>query len=49
MLMRYQLNAAREKFRADFHRNWNDLGIDVLICPANPQVAPQMDTSKYWK
>jgi Asp-tRNA(Asn)/Glu-tRNA(Gln) amidotransferase A subunit family amidase len=38
----------REAYRKEYALHWNRLGVDALLCPAGPGVAPKHDTSKYW-
>lgn len=44
----WDLNAAREALRLEFHAHWQEQNIDLLILPAQPQTAPQTETAKYW-
>lgn len=45
--MTYMLEE-RESYRKEYAAHWNELGIDALLCPVGPGVAPKHDTSKYW-
>ncbi|KAL6704620.1 hypothetical protein ACN47E_008017 [Coniothyrium glycines] len=38
----------REAYRKDYTLHWNKLGIDTLLCPVGPGVAPKHNTAKYW-
>lgn len=38
----------REAYRKEYALHWNKYGIDALLCPVGPGVAPRHDTSKYW-
>jgi Asp-tRNA(Asn)/Glu-tRNA(Gln) amidotransferase A subunit family amidase len=38
----------REAYRKDYAVHWNGIGVDALLCPAGPGVAPKHNTSKYW-
>lgn len=40
--------AARDAFRALYSEHWSGAGVDVVIAPVAPSVAPTPDTSKYW-
>lgn len=38
----------REAYRKEYALHWNKIGVDVLLCPVGPGVAPKHDTAKYW-
>lgn len=38
----------REVYRKEYALHWNNYGIDALLCPVGPGVAPKHDTAKYW-
>ena len=38
----------REVYRKEYALHWNKLGIDALLCPVGPGVAPKHNTAKYW-
>ncbi|KAJ4302778.1 hypothetical protein N0V90_001669 [Kalmusia sp. IMI 367209] len=38
----------REAYRKEYALHWNTLGVDALLCPVSPGVAPKHNTSKYW-
>ena len=38
----------REAYRKEYALHWNRTGIDALLCPVGPGVAPKHNTSKYW-
>ncbi|KAN0060723.1 hypothetical protein ACQY0O_007381 [Thecaphora frezii] len=38
----------REAFRKEFLQNWNDLGLDCLLCPVMGNVAPRPGQIRYW-
>ncbi|KAF1851201.1 amidase [Cucurbitaria berberidis CBS 394.84] len=38
----------REAYRKEYSLHWNKYGIDALLCPVGPGVAPKHDTAKYW-
>jgi amidase len=38
----------REVYRKEYALHWNKYGIDALLCPVGPGVAPKHDTAKYW-
>lgn len=40
--------AARDGFQALYSAHWNATGVDVVIAPVTPSVAPPPDTSRYW-
>ncbi|KAF3150202.1 hypothetical protein TWF594_010082 [Orbilia oligospora] len=42
------LTLERDDFRRNFVARWNESGIDVLLCPVGPGVAPRLNTAKYW-
>lgn len=44
----WELNSAREAFRLEYYKHWQEQGLDILICPAHPQTAPRHETAKYW-
>lgn len=39
---------AREAFRKEYLQQWNDLGLDCLLCPVMGSVAPRPGKIKYW-
>ncbi|KAH7338525.1 amidase signature domain-containing protein [Pyrenochaeta sp. MPI-SDFR-AT-0127] len=38
----------REAYRKDYALHWNKHGIDALLCPTGPGVAPKHNSAKYW-
>ncbi|KAH7117155.1 amidase signature domain-containing protein [Dendryphion nanum] len=38
----------REAYRKEYALHWNKTGVDVLLCPVGPGVAPAHNTAKYW-
>lgn len=38
----------REAYRKEYALNWKKHGIDALLCPVGPGVAPKHNTAKYW-
>jgi amidase len=38
----------REAYRKEYALHWNKYGIDALLCPVGPGVAPRHKTAKYW-
>jgi Asp-tRNA(Asn)/Glu-tRNA(Gln) amidotransferase A subunit family amidase len=38
----------REAYRKEYALHWNKHGIDALLCPVGPGVAPKHNTAKYW-
>ncbi|KAL5414614.1 hypothetical protein PMIN03_003114 [Paraphaeosphaeria minitans] len=38
----------REAYRKEYALHWNELGVDAVLCPVNPGVAPIHNTAKYW-
>jgi amidase len=38
----------REAYRKEYSLHWNKSGIDALLCPVGPGVAPMHNTAKYW-
>lgn len=38
----------REHYRKEYAAHWNKTGVDVVLCPVGPGVAPKLDTAKYW-
>ncbi|CAO2649299.1 Nn.00g066840.m01.CDS01 [Neocucurbitaria sp. VM-36] len=38
----------REAYRKAYALHWNKYGIDALLCPVGPSVAPKHNTAKYW-
>ncbi|SPO32469.1 probable putative acetamidase [Ustilago trichophora] len=38
----------REAFRREYLKQWNELGLDCLLCPVMCNVAPRPGTVKYW-
>jgi amidase len=38
----------REAYRKEYALHWNKLGVDAVLCPVGPSVAPKHDTAKYW-
>ncbi|KAH8725430.1 amidase signature domain-containing protein [Phaeosphaeriaceae sp. PMI808] len=41
-------NEEREAYRKEYALHWNKSGIDALLCPVGPGVAPKHNTAKYW-
>ncbi|KAF2709609.1 putative glutamyl-tRNA amidotransferase subunit A [Pleomassaria siparia CBS 279.74] len=44
----WSLNMAKYDYKSKYAKRWVESGIDVLLCPVGPGVAPAHDTSKYW-
>jgi amidase len=38
----------REAYRKEYALHWNKHGIDALVCPVGPGIAPKHNTAKYW-
>ncbi|KAH7074521.1 amidase signature domain-containing protein [Paraphoma chrysanthemicola] len=38
----------REAYRKEYALHWNKYGVDALLCPVGPSVAPKHNTAKYW-
>ncbi|KAF2275280.1 amidase [Westerdykella ornata] len=38
----------REAYRKEYALHWNEYGVDALLCPVGPGVAPRHNTAKYW-
>jgi amidase len=38
----------REAYRKEYAIHWNNSGVDALLCPVGPGVAPKHNTAKYW-
>ena len=38
----------REAYRKEYALHWKKYGIDALLCPVGPGVAPKHNTAKYW-
>ncbi|KAK3202087.1 hypothetical protein GRF29_161g85268 [Pseudopithomyces chartarum] len=38
----------REAYRKEYALHWNELGVDAVLCPVGPGVAPKHNTAKYW-
>lgn len=38
----------RSELRNRVAAQWAAAGIDVLLCPAGPSVAPKLNTARYW-
>lgn len=38
----------REAYRKEYAFHWKKHGIDALLCPVGPSVAPKHNTAKYW-
>ncbi|KAF2750226.1 amidase [Sporormia fimetaria CBS 119925] len=38
----------REAYRKEYAQHWNRLGVDAVLCPVGPGVAPRHNTAKYW-
>jgi amidase len=38
----------REAYRKEYALHWNKHGIDALLCPVGPSVAPKHNTARYW-
>ncbi|KAI5454129.1 hypothetical protein NCC49_005119 [Naganishia albida] len=43
-----ELMTRRSELRNRVAAQWQDAGIDVLLCPAGPSVAPKLNTARYW-
>lgn len=43
-----QLMTRRSELRNRVAAQWLAAGIDVLVCPAGPTVAPKLNTARYW-
>ena len=43
-----QVNQCLDLLRVDYLKQWNDLDIDFLICPASPSVASAHSETRYW-
>jgi amidase len=39
---------ARDQYRAEYAKLWHESGIDVLLSPVGPGVAPAHDEARYW-
>ncbi|KAF3909742.1 Acetamidase [Arthrobotrys entomopaga] len=44
----WDLTRKRDDFRKEYLAKWLKSGIDVLLCPVGPGVAPRLGTAKYW-
>ncbi|KAK6347312.1 hypothetical protein TWF696_007383 [Orbilia brochopaga] len=44
----WRITGQRDAFRERFLARWLKSGIDVLLCPVGPGVAPRLGTAKYW-
>ncbi|KAK5634070.1 hypothetical protein RRF57_009784 [Xylaria bambusicola] len=44
----WQAHRERDAYRASYAAVWNERGVDVILCPVGPGVAPKLDTSRYW-
>jgi amidase len=45
----YYWQEEREAYRQEYAVKWNEMdGMDVILCPVGPGVAPKHGTSKYW-
>lgn len=38
----------REAYRKEYALHWKKYGIDALLCPVGPGVAPKHNTARYW-
>ncbi|OAL51348.1 amidase [Pyrenochaeta sp. DS3sAY3a] len=38
----------REAYRKEYALHWNKFGVDALLCPVGPGVAPKHNTARYW-
>jgi len=38
----------REAYRSEYARLWNEAGVDAILCPAGPGLAPAHETARYW-
>jgi amidase len=38
----------REAYRKEYALHWNKSGVDALLCPVGPGVAPKHNTAEYW-
>lgn len=38
----------REAYRKEYALHWNKHGVDALLCPVGPGVAPKHNTARYW-
>lgn len=38
----------RETYRKEYALHWNELGVDAVLCPVGPGVAPKHNTARYW-
>ncbi|KAJ4379204.1 hypothetical protein N0V86_005248 [Didymella sp. IMI 355093] len=38
----------REAYRKEYALHWKKHGIDALLCPVGPGIAPKHNTAKYW-
>ncbi|KAJ9092883.1 hypothetical protein QFC20_007256 [Naganishia adeliensis] len=43
-----ELMTRRSELRNRVAAQWLEAGIDVLLCPAGPSVAPKLNTARYW-
>ncbi|KAK6336279.1 hypothetical protein TWF696_001841 [Orbilia brochopaga] len=39
---------AASAYKSEYSARWLAAGIDVLLCPVGPSVAPKLGTAKYW-
>jgi amidase len=44
----YYWQEEREAYRKEYANLWNERGVDVILCPVGPGVAPKHNTAKYW-
>ena len=44
----WKVNALRNELQIAYAKQWNESGIDCIICPANASVASAHGESKYW-
>ncbi|KAK6538563.1 hypothetical protein TWF694_010142 [Orbilia ellipsospora] len=44
----WNLTRKRDDFRKEYLARWLNAGIDVLLCPVGPGVAPRLGTARYW-
>ncbi|KAI1748439.1 amidase signature domain-containing protein [Xylaria castorea] len=44
----WQAHQERDAYRTSYAALWNARGVDVILCPAGPGVAPKLETARYW-
>ncbi|KAI0444308.1 amidase signature domain-containing protein [Xylaria telfairii] len=44
----WKAHQERNAYRAAYAALWNARGVDVILCPAGPGVAPKLETARYW-